>query len=51
MKTDDASYVMRIDKKTGKTLWKVDRPTNAIRESPIRTPRPRCFVTARRRRS
>jgi len=34
MKTDDASYVMRIDKKTGKTLWKVDRPTNAIRESP-----------------
>jgi len=34
MKTDDASYVMRIDKKTGKTLWKVDRPTSAIRESP-----------------
>ena len=34
MKTDDASYVMRIDKKNGKTLWKVDRPTNAIRESP-----------------
>ena len=25
---------MRIDKKNGKTLWKVDRPTNAIRESP-----------------
>ncbi|HEX2267967.1 MAG TPA: PQQ-binding-like beta-propeller repeat protein [Pyrinomonadaceae bacterium] len=34
MKTDDPSYVMRIDKKTGKTIWKVDRPTNAIRESP-----------------
>ncbi|MGQ0763385.1 MAG: outer membrane protein assembly factor BamB family protein [Acidobacteriota bacterium] len=34
MKTDDPSYVMRIDKKTGKTLWKVDRPTAAIRESP-----------------
>ncbi len=34
MKTDDASYVMRIDKKSGKTLWKVDRPTSAIRESP-----------------
>jgi outer membrane protein assembly factor BamB len=34
MKTDDPSYVMRIDKKTGKTLWKVDRPTSAIRESP-----------------
>ena len=34
MKTDEPSYVMRIDKKSGKTLWKVDRPTNAIRESP-----------------
>ena len=34
MKTDDPSYVMRIDKKTGKTVWKVDRPTSAIRESP-----------------
>ena len=34
MKTDDPSYVMRIDKKSGKTLWKVDRPTNALRESP-----------------
>ncbi|HVF22173.1 MAG TPA: PQQ-binding-like beta-propeller repeat protein [Pyrinomonadaceae bacterium] len=34
MKTDEPSYVMRIDKKKGKTLWKVDRPTNAIRESP-----------------
>lgn len=34
MKTDDPSYVLRVDKKTGKTLWKVVRPTNAIRESP-----------------
>ena len=34
MKTDEPSYVMRIDKKSGKTLWKVDRPTNASRESP-----------------
>ena len=34
MKTDDPSYVMRVEKKTGKTLWKVDRPTSAIRESP-----------------
>jgi outer membrane protein assembly factor BamB len=34
MKTDDASYVMRIDRKTGKTIWRVERPTNAIRESP-----------------
>ena len=34
MKTDDPSYVMRIDKMNGKTLWRVDRPTDAIRESP-----------------
>jgi outer membrane protein assembly factor BamB len=34
MKTDEPSYVMRIDKKNGKTLWKVERPTTAIRESP-----------------
>ena len=34
MKTDDPSYVMRINKTTGKTLWKVDRPTAAIKESP-----------------
>ncbi|HTS65385.1 MAG TPA: PQQ-binding-like beta-propeller repeat protein [Candidatus Acidoferrales bacterium] len=34
MKTRDPSYVLRIDKKTGKTLWRVERPTLAIRESP-----------------
>lgn len=34
MKTDDPSYVMRLDKTTGKTVWKVDRHTEAIRESP-----------------
>jgi outer membrane protein assembly factor BamB len=34
MKTDEPSYVMRVDKKNGKTLWKVERPTTAIRESP-----------------
>jgi outer membrane protein assembly factor BamB len=34
MKTDDASYVMKIDADSGKTLWKVDRPTDAPRESP-----------------
>jgi outer membrane protein assembly factor BamB len=34
MKTDDPSYVLRIDKKTGKTQWKVERETAAIRESP-----------------
>ncbi len=34
MKTHDPSYVMRIDKKTGKTVWRVIRPTDAVRESP-----------------
>jgi outer membrane protein assembly factor BamB len=34
MKTDDPSYLLKIDAKTGKTIWKVDRPTDAIRESP-----------------
>jgi outer membrane protein assembly factor BamB len=34
MKTDDPSYVMKVDARSGKTLWKVDRPTDAIRESP-----------------
>ncbi|HET9943840.1 MAG TPA: PQQ-binding-like beta-propeller repeat protein [Terriglobia bacterium] len=34
MKTDDPSYVLKIDKATGKTLWKVERLTDAISESP-----------------
>jgi outer membrane protein assembly factor BamB len=34
MKTDDASYVFAADTKTGKTLWKVERPTDAPAESP-----------------
>ena len=34
MKTDDPSYVMKVDGKTGKTVWKVDRPTAAVSESP-----------------
>ena len=34
MTTDDPSYVMRVDKKTGKTLWRVERPTDAVSESP-----------------
>jgi outer membrane protein assembly factor BamB len=32
--TDGPSYVLRIDKATGKTLWRVERPTDAVRESP-----------------
>ncbi|MBI4476523.1 MAG: PQQ-binding-like beta-propeller repeat protein [Acidobacteria bacterium] len=34
MKTDDPSYVLRIDATTGKTIWRIERPTKAIRESP-----------------
>jgi outer membrane protein assembly factor BamB len=34
MFTDDPSYLVRVDKATGKTLWRVERPTDAVRESP-----------------
>ena len=34
MLTDEPSYVFAVDKNTGKTLWKVDRPTDAQSESP-----------------
>lgn len=34
MKTDDPSYVFAVDKNSGKTLWKAERPTDAISESP-----------------
>ena len=34
MKTDDPSYLLKIDAATGETMWRVERPTNAIRESP-----------------
>ena len=34
MFTDDPSYVLAIDAKSGKTLWKVDRPTDGLHETP-----------------
>ena len=34
MRTDDPSYLLKIDKMTGKTLWKVERLTDAVHESP-----------------
>ncbi|MYB53450.1 MAG: PQQ-like beta-propeller repeat protein [Acidobacteriia bacterium] len=34
MFTDDPSYVLAIDAKSGKTLWKVDRPTDGEHETP-----------------
>lgn len=34
MKTDDPSYLMGINKLTGETLWRVERLTDAVNESP-----------------
>lgn len=34
MRTDDPSYLLRINGRTGETKWKVERPNKAIRESP-----------------
>jgi outer membrane protein assembly factor BamB len=34
MRTDDPSYLLKIDKASGKTVWRVERVTNAINESP-----------------
>ena len=34
MTTDDPSYVFAVDKASGKTIWKVERPTDAPAESP-----------------
>ena len=34
MFTDDPSYVLAIDAESGKTLWKVDRPTDGEHETP-----------------
>jgi outer membrane protein assembly factor BamB len=34
METDDPSYVLRFDKKTGKTVWRVTRSTEAVAEAP-----------------
>jgi outer membrane protein assembly factor BamB len=34
MRTDDPSYILRINKTTGKTTWRTERPTNAQQESP-----------------
>ncbi len=34
MKTDDPSYVLALDGATGETIWRVERPTDAVMESP-----------------
>jgi outer membrane protein assembly factor BamB len=32
--TDDTPYLLRIDAMTGRTVWRTERPTLAVRESP-----------------
>lgn len=34
MKTDEPSYILAIDKKTGEDIWRVERSTDAVYESP-----------------
>jgi len=34
MHTDAPSYLLRIDKATGRTLWRIERPNSAVQESP-----------------
>jgi outer membrane protein assembly factor BamB len=46
MRTDDPSYVLRIDKATGKTVWRVERPTRARFESPDSYTTPALLRTA-----
>ena len=48
MKTDDPSYVLRIDGKSGKTVWRVERPTKAVQESPDAYTTPALLQTANR---
>ena len=51
MKTDDPSYVLSIDKLTGKTRWRVERPTDAVSESPDAYTTPALLRTTAGRRS
>ncbi len=48
MHTKDPSYVLRVDAKTGKTLWRVERPTDQFRESPDAYTTPTLFRDATR---
>ena len=42
MRTDDPSYLLRIDAASGETVWRVERPPRPCGSRPTRTPRPRC---------
>ena len=46
MRTDDPSYVIRFDKMTGETVWQIERPTRARRESPDSYTTPSIVETA-----
>jgi outer membrane protein assembly factor BamB len=46
MRTDDPSYLLRIDKESGKTLWRVERPSAAVHESPDAYTTPQVYETA-----
>lgn len=48
MRTDSASYVMAVDKRTGKDVWRVERPTDAVFESPDSYSTPTIAVVAGR---
>jgi outer membrane protein assembly factor BamB len=48
MKTDDPSYVLKIDKMTGETIWHIERPTTARSESPDSYTTPLWVETASR---
>jgi outer membrane protein assembly factor BamB len=46
MRTDDPSYILKIDKATGRTAWRQERRTNAVRESPDSYTTPALFKYA-----
>ncbi len=48
MRTQDPSYILRIDAKTGKTLWRVERPTTAHQESPDAYTTPQIYKDGKR---
>ena len=48
MHTKDPSFILRIDNKTGKTLWRVERPSPAFRESPDAYNTPAIYKDAKR---
>ena len=46
MKTDDPSYILRISKANGRTIWRQERPTIAQQESPDSYTTPALCATA-----